>query len=173
MPSLFRAGEFTIPSDSVYDPCVHLSTADITFDHATSPSLMMVTLKQGKTGPVRQGVTLTLGATRTTLCPVAAMASYLVQRRNRKGPLFMYHDGRFPTRQRLVNSLQDPLKRAGVDSTHYTGHSFRISAATTAAARGFEDSLIRTLGRWESSAYQSYIHIPRTQLASYTWALAS
>ena len=36
-----------------------------------------------------------------------------------------------------------------------------------------EDSTIKTLGRWESTAYQWYIRIPRELLASYTCTLAA
>ena len=48
----------------------------------------------------------------------------------------------------------------------YAGHSFRIGAATTAAAAGVEDSIIKTLGRWESAAYLLYLRIPRERLAA-------
>ena len=54
----------------------------------------------------------------------------------------------------------------GVDSDKYAGHSFRIGAASTAAAVGVEDSLIQTLGRWKSSAYLSYVRVPSERLAS-------
>ena len=40
---------------------------------------------------------------------------------------------------------------------NFAGHSFRIGAATTAAQCGIQNALIKTLGRWESSAYTRYI----------------
>ncbi len=64
--------------------------------------------------------------------------------------------------------MREALEEAGVDPGRYNGHSFRIGAATTAAARGLEDSTVRTLGRWKSLAYLEYIKIPREQLATYT-----
>ena len=46
--------------------------------------------------------------------------------------------------------------------TTYVSHSFRIGAATTAAAVGILAWLIKTLGRWSSNAYMDYIQCPRT-----------
>ena len=47
-------------------------------------------------------------------------------------------------------SVRAALKKVGVDQLKYCTHSFRIGAATTAPARGIEDS--KTPGRWESIA---------------------
>ena len=41
----------------------------------------------------------------------------------------------------------------------------QLRNSRSAAAVGFQDSLIKTLGRWESTAYQLYVRIPRGQLA--------
>ena len=49
-----------------------------------------------------------------------------------------------------ATAVKEALDVAGVESGQYSGHSFRIGAATTAAARGLEDSTVRTLGRWKS-----------------------
>ena len=71
------------------------------------------------------------------------------------GPFFA--DGRLLTRRRFVEAVKGALTAAGVDERRYNGHSFRIGVATTAAAKGIEDSIIKTLGRWESVAYQQYV----------------
>ena len=58
------------------------------------------------------------------------------------------------------------LSAAGVDTSKYAGHSFCIGAATTAAKLGIQESLIRTMGQWESSTYLLYIRTPREKICS-------
>ncbi len=72
------------------------------------------------------------------------------------GPLFNFHDGKFLTRDNFVKAVRAALPAAGVDAAHYSGHSFQIGAATTAFSQGVPDVLIKTMGRWESSAYTLY-----------------
>ena len=161
-----RAGELTVPSDSAFDPSIHLSWGDLAVDNPESPAIMSVTLKASKMDPFRKGVTLYIGRVSSNLCPVSAMLAYLVLRGKKAGPLFVFKDGRPLTRQRFVAAVRDALRQAGIAANSYAGHSFRIGAATTAASRGLEDSTIQTLGRWRSLAYLEYIRIPRHQLAS-------
>ncbi len=163
-----QIGELTVPDDNAYDASTHLSWGDILVDDPLSPSYMEVHLKSSKTDPFRQGISLFIGKVPSQLCPVSAMLSYLRVRGNKDGPLFRFHDGRPLARQRLVLAVKGALDVAGVNPGHYSGHSFRIGAATTAAARGLEDSTVRTLGRWKSLAYLDYIKIPREQLATYS-----
>ena len=168
-----RAGEMTVPSDTAYDPSMHLNFSDVAVDDPSSPAVIKVTIKQSKTDPFRKGVDLFVGKTNTDLCPVKALLKYLVVRGTQEGPLFSFQDGRLLTRQRFVEEVCKALQQAGIDQSRYCGHSFRIGAATTAAARGMEDSVIKTLGRWRSLAYLDYVRIPRDQLAQYSCLLSS
>ena len=56
-----RSSEFTIPTQSGYDPEVHLSPNDVAVDNRAKPRLLKVTIKQSKTDPFRQGVILCFG----------------------------------------------------------------------------------------------------------------
>lgn len=163
-----RSGEMTVQSNGSYDPGCHLSLADIAVDNPADPAVLRVHIKQSKTDPFRKGIHLFVGRTQSDICPVRAILKYLVARGKKEGPLFMFPDGSYLTRQRLVEEVRLALGKAGVDPSKYCGHSFRIGAATTAAERGMEDSVIKTLGRWRSLAYLEYIRIPRDQLASYS-----
>ena len=87
--------------------------------------------------------------------------------------LFQFHDGTPLSREWLVTQVCQALLSAGKDHAPYSGHSFRIGATSTAAERGMEDSLIKVLGRWQSSAYQRYVKIPREHLAVVSKILAS
>ena len=62
-----------------------------------------------------------------------------------------------PRKARFVAAILSALLQAGIDAKLYSGQSFGIGAATTAALCGIPDSLIKVLGRWQSSAYQLYI----------------
>lgn len=161
-----RAGEFTVVAENAVDLSVCLTPADVAIDCHTNPKIMKVRIKASKTDPYRQGVDIYLGRTQKDLCPLVAMLAYLAVRGSQMGPLFTFKDGKPLTRQKLVLQLRQALKAVGIDDTKYSGHSFRIGAATTAAAVGVEDSTIQMLGRWKSSAYLSYIRTPRDQLAA-------
>ena len=106
------------------------------------------------------------------LCPVAAVLNYMVQRGSAPGPFFRFANGNYLTRERFVTAMRTALAAAGINPSHYAGHSFRIGAATIAAQQGIQDSLIKTLGRWESSAYTVYIRTPRETLCAVSGLLA-
>ena len=61
-------GEAVVPSDSEYDPAVHLNPGDARVDNTTNPKWMAVRLKACKTDPFRCGVTIYLGVTGKWLC---------------------------------------------------------------------------------------------------------
>ena len=159
--------------DIEYDPEVHLSYKDVAIDDPRKPSCMRITIKQSKTDPFRKGVNLYVGRTDSDLCPVAALLDYLQHRGSTPGPLFIFASGRLLTRKCFVESVRATLKQANIDQKKYCGHSFRIGAASTAAVKGIEDSVIKTLCRWESVAYLKYVRLPRSQLTGYASILAS
>ena len=168
-----RAGEFTAPSIRKFDPTVDLCVSDLAIDNSLRPTMVQVVLKQSKTDPFRKGVQLLIGKSGTDICPVAALLDFLRLRGSDPGFLFRFRDGTYLTRQRLVEAVRAALEAAGVDHSKYCGHSFRIGAATVAAEKGVEDSVVKILGRWDSLAYLEYIRIPRANLVGYSRVLVS
>ena len=104
--------------------------------------------------------------TGTPLCPVAALLNFMAVRPQGDGPLFVLENSSPLTRDKFVRMTKFALQLANFDASAYSGHSFRIGAATAAAAAGVPPYFIRMLGRWKSEAYQSYIRTPRESLAS-------
>jgi len=161
-----RAGEVVVPSDSVFDHNIHLSYRDISVDSHSAPTYIAVNIKASKTDPFRQGVMIYLGGTHSPICPVAGVLKYMVEKSFSKGSLFIFKDGRPLTHEQFVTAVRKALATAGVDTSKYCAHRFRIGAATTVAEWGIQDSLIRTMGRWESSAYLLYIRTPREKICA-------
>lgn len=144
-----RSGEITTPPNQ-FDPGAHLAFGDVTLDCPSNPTLAQINIKASKTDPFRVGVSIYLGRTGNNLCPVTAMTAYLAVRGGEPGPFFKFSNNRPLSRELLVKHLREALTSAGIDATKYSGHSFRSGTATTAAAAGLEDSLIKTLERWFS-----------------------
>ena len=65
----------------------------------------------------------------------------MASRGDSPGPLFHFENGR-----QLSLALRWVLTHSGVDASCFSGHSFRIGAATTAAQKGVKDSVIKMVG---------------------------
>ena len=162
-----RVSEYTSPYVSSYNPATTLCYQDISI---ISSSEVSVHIKASKTDPFRSGMHISIHANHSPLCPVHAIIKYINQHTNKAGPLFMWHNGRFLTRSGLATVLHR------IKPTHIknmSSHSFRIGAASTAAAAGHPRWLIQSLGRWSSNCYKDYIRVPPTTLAHVSQSLSS
>ena len=59
----------------------------------------------------------------------------------------------------LTTALQNDLRAAGYDTTHYKGHSFRIGAATTMAFNGVPEHVIKDMGGWSRDSKAFYLYV--------------
>ena len=119
-----------------FDPGQHLAVSDVKVDNSEEPERVSLRIKQSKTDPFRQGMSIHLHRTDLPLCPVASLLAYLVARGTQEGPLFQLEDGSPLTRTQLVTELRKALRGAQIDPAKYAGHSFRIPV-----------EVIKTLGR--------------------------
>ena len=77
--------------------------------------------------------------------------------------LFPIDDGKGGLRplsyEDLTTALQNDLRAAGYDTTHYKGHSFRIGAATTMAFNGVPEHVIKDMGGWSRDSKAFYLYV--------------
>lgn len=87
------------------------------------------------------------------------------------GPLFAYreHPGarkRIPlTRKKFLDRFEE--LRAAADIIHLTGHSLRIGGTLELLLQGKSFEVVKTKGRWKSDAFQRYLRLHGTIMASY------
>ena len=167
----FRSGEITVASRATFDPAIHLAWGDVAINCGDPPTLRVL-LKRSKTDQFGRGVHVYMQATNNQLCPVEAVTTYVGMRGASPGPFFRWQDGAPLTKAQFVVKVRETLVRSGIPIEGYSGHSFRIGAATEAARAGVSDSTIQSLGRWASAAFLRYIRTPRERLAGTTRAMA-
>lgn len=149
-----RPGEFTSPTQQ-FSPARGLTFSDLSF----SPTFYTLNLKHSKTGGTGAGVSIKISRIDDSICPFKAMINFLKSRPFSlpDSPLFILPNGLPMTKDWFRTHLASVVASCSLPPSLYTGHSFRIGAATSAAERGLTDSSIKRLGRWSSSAFESYI----------------
>ena len=140
-----------------------LTAQDISVDSQAQPSYIVVVLKRSKNDPFAVGTRVCIAANNQSMYPVTALLGYLAIHPKSAGLLFIFQDGSTLSREWLVSSRRQVLSDVGVSMAQYSGHSFRIVAATTAAKLGVPNSLIKKMGRWKSSVFMHYIRTPWQQ----------
>ena len=162
-----RSSEYTSQYTTKFNPDTTLCYHDIKSKH----NLIEINIKSSKTDPFKQGCTVKISRTYKNICPMSAMEHFLTIHPTKKGPLFMYSNGTNLTRQRFNDFLKTVFPRSTYGNI--STHSFRIGAATTAAAAGLPKWLIQKLGRWNSDSFRTYIRIPIKTIQETTRVLAS
>ncbi|XP_071179458.1 uncharacterized protein [Mytilus edulis] len=156
--AFLRVGEISTKGGS--DTKQVLQVGDISFDRENSSlkgmSLTMTYYKHSDLHP--KTIYIPICADNIT-CPVIHVHHYLSQFGHSSGPLFQFKSGAPVTRSYFTTSLKSALSFIGLDTRYYKAHSFRIGAATSAAARGIPHSVIQGMGRWKSSAFMKYIRM--------------
>jgi len=161
-----RSGEFSVTGNTDRDSIIPLAVSDVSVDSRDDPQIITIHLRRSKTDQYARGEYLYLGRTYDSLCPVSAILAYLAVRPPSPGPLFIFKDGAPLSQRKFISSLREALSQAGINPIGYSGHSLRIGAATTAATLGMSDSLIKSLGRWKSSVFTTYIRNTQHDLAT-------
>ena len=130
----------------------------------SSQEFYIFNLRSSKCDPFHKGVNIAIYEN-PIFKPVDTMIKYIKLRLNLRAsqmlPLFIEDEFDFRplSRDTFIGLLRNILARLGYDNCKFSGHSFRIGAATSAAAAGVEDHIIQCLGRWSSDCYIRYIKV--------------
>ena len=148
---------------------------DVTFNHASQPTQLKIHLHVANATNLAREPTclmakLVTPSARSTRAlhtwPSGVHPPVVSYPDPSPGPFFRTRDSKPLLKPKFVSEVGKALSTLGLPACDYAGHSFRIGAATAAAAAGIEDSTIQLLGRWNSAAFLSYIRTPRQQLVS-------
>ena len=161
------SSEYTSPSTKSFDKNSTLQVADV----KVCRSRLTLQVKASKTDPFQEGVSTSIAQTGGSTCPVKALRKYLRNHPSYSGPFFQMASGRFLTRAKMCEVVNQALDFHQIDSCRYSSHSFRIGTATTAAAAEVPDRTIKALGQWSSDCYQSYIRLSLHTLNSIPGAM--
>jgi hypothetical protein len=153
-----RCRQFTCKTN--FDSNIHLCIGDIDF---ASHDCVKLFLKTSKTDVYRQGVYIKLLKTDSDLCPYKLLRKLIMNRKSsiatEKDPLFVEEHNIALFRKYFMSKLKTLLSYLDFVHSDYSGHSFRIGAATTCASNGIQDHMIQTLGRWKSNCLMRYIRM--------------
>ncbi|XP_055349959.1 uncharacterized protein LOC129596649 [Paramacrobiotus metropolitanus] len=152
---LLRISEIVSRSHRAYDAPSTLTHNDVQLQDGR----VIIQLKRTKTDQSATGAKIVLTATHRSVCPVRAAEAFYQQRKAQgmtAKPFFCYADGRYLTRERVDRILKLLLK-GHPDYQRFSTHSFRIGAATEAAALSVPKEEIKRAGRWKSDCVERYI----------------
>ena len=156
-----RVSEYTSLHVRSFDPETTLTLQDLKIKNYNHKQVIEINIKSSKTDPFRSGALIKLTPNYTELCPVKALLHLIHHHPLKSGPLFTFNNNKYLTRRELSNIMKELLPN---NISNISSHSFRIGAATTAAAAGFPRWLIQSLGRWSSDCFRDYLRIPNETL---------
>ena len=168
----FRVHEVLSTEHDTFDPDFTLLHEDVTLCSVLEGGIqyqtVQVMLKSPKENRVGNKVIVDVYANGGECCPYRALQKWWqLGRLSRRGePAFLLGSGKALTGA-LFNRV---LRRCWGNSVpqvagSLTSHSFRTGLASMMGNLGFGDQDIQAMGRWSSSAFETYLRLPRTRRA--------
>ena len=144
-----RAGEVTLSRNPMN--VIRISQLKLNDDHFT------IQFQQYKHSKGRMPLVTVTKQPHGTPCPVSSLRAYINTRGYTSGQLFLNPDKSPITIQQFSNTLRNTVAISNLPTARYTTHSFRLGKATQMAMDGQPDQVIRSAGRWRSTAYTTYL----------------
>lgn len=121
-------------------------------------------LQRYKMDQLARGHRITLHAAKKgTPCPIQCVKEFIAFRPDHGGPLFIHRDSLYLSHFQFISIFRACISKAGLPVWGFRGHSFRIRATTAGAELSFSSEWIKTIGKWQSAAFKSYMHPGGTQ----------
>lgn len=151
---LFRVGELVLAAQDQNDRPIR--TTDVSF--CGTNKAVIVQIRCSKTN--RLPVKLRIPCDRDeNICCVCLLRRYVVMRPKLVG-LFFSHRNLMPlTRYQFSAVLAKVMHLLQLPGRQFRTHSFRIGRASDLHAMGVPDQVVQKMGRWQSSAFQTYIRL--------------
>jgi len=129
-----------------------------------APEGMIITLKRSKTDQEGKGRKIGIPYAQGDICPVKALKQYLMEANISKGPILRPMSGVNKLAKTRLTSASVALaikcraKQAGMDPSHFSGHSLRAGFATSAAQAGAETwAIMKQTGHKSEKTVRRYI----------------
>lgn len=133
-------------------------------------------LPRSKSDSFGKGVDIQIYANNSPSCPVKHVIKRYMEKfrlsAQPNDPLLVREGGITVTRAWILAKMKRIANKLGMDPATFSGHGFRKGGATALARAGVQDSLIKSIGRWKSSAYHRYITHSNKRLAKASGAMA-
>ncbi|XP_061196930.1 uncharacterized protein LOC133205188 isoform X2 [Saccostrea echinata] len=151
--ALLRVGEIT--STKANPPSSPLSIQNVSI----SQSSILITLGKTKTDQHGKGTTMQINSTKQNQVLFHNIQAYMTHRPSQtQTSQFLCHmDGSPMTYYQFNQVLKKVLSFLKLDTSTFKSHSFRIGAATSLYMQGTPEQEIKTMGRWKSNAFKSYV----------------
>ncbi|CAC5416630.1 unnamed protein product [Mytilus coruscus] len=159
--SFFRKSNLFVPTLAEFDAGKHLSRQDIVFQ--TSGTLLLHNLKSKTIQFANRLLEIPLPRIlNSPLCPSQALLLHvkMIPAVSCPSPAFLHisKGTTVPlTYSTFLHMLKHSLSQLKLDTSGYSGHSFRRGGATFALECGVSSDLIQAQGDWKSEAYKGYL----------------
>ena len=165
----FRVHEILSRKPDSFDPDFTCLYEDIQIHSIGGIKTVQILLKSPKENRVGNKVIVDVYENGSQCCPVTALEKLQARGpRSKEGkPAFMLESGKAYTGALLNSTLKKCLgKHVAPEKGHITSHSFRSGLASMLGNLGFSDEDVKAMGRWSSSAFETYMRLPRTKRAA-------
>ena len=140
----------------------------IKYNDDGSIAYIVLTLRATKNDKRKKPIPIAMGYGKWPVAPIQLMLKYLTLRMKLSkkqprlrftatAPLFQLYDGTILTQSVARKAVKYAAKKIGMPVDNVTLYGFRYGTATSLARRNVDPSIIKTVGRWHTDAYKSYV----------------